>query len=243
MDRRSTGWTSVGFAACFAAAVYLAFRAITPREASLWDLLVRPPIGAAYLDPISWWGWIYAVPAKRAIGLFRLSEFSLRLPALVAGACYLALLPRRPLFVIAGIAPVALGIFSTANGLGLSLALCAAAVRWPRAASVLLGIAVAASPVIAIPLVLAALWKGIEAIERIAIPALVTAFILLILPLSRAAWPQSPPVGSREVDAARTALLPWRGRAVRVKAVPGLLPVVRFYKDRYRERGWTVSSF
>jgi hypothetical protein len=227
------------YAACFVGAVCLAFRPITVPEAMLWDDLVRPPFRDAFLQPSAWTGWIYAMLAKRTIGLFRLSEFSLRLPALMAGACYLALLPRRALLLIAAVLPVALGAFSTAASLSLALALAVAALRLP----LLWGVAVACSPPVMLPLAAASAVRGLRTFEKVAIPAIVIAFLLLIVPLSHAAWPARPPVGSREVATVRTVLSPSRGGNLRVAAVPVLLPVVRFYKDRYRERGWRVSPF
>lgn len=247
MERRSTAWISVISGVAFASAVWLAVtRPATLAEATLWNDLVRPPLRQAFFAQDAWSGWIYAVLAKRAAGLFRLSEFSMRLPALAAGGLYLWILPRRPALLLAAIVPVALGWFSTASGVGLALGFCAAAWRWHRAAPVLLGVAVATCPVLAAPLgLLAVAWavrSGRDTVERIAIPAITTAFILSILPLSHAAAPSPPAVGSREERAVRDAVQPLRGRAARIATNPELTPLVEFYKARYRQRTWEITD-
>lgn len=247
MDRSYSTSIKVIYAVAFAVAAYLAFaRPMTIREAILWDDLIRPPFRTAFFAPDAWSGWVYAVLAKRTIGLFRLSEFTLRLPAVLAAGAYLALLPRRLLFVIVAVVPVALGCFSTAGGVGLALAFCAAAWRWRRAAPLLIGFAVAASPVFALPLaalaVAAAVRGGFAILERVAIPALVFAFILSVLPLSRADGVARPAAGGREVAVVHNALLPIRGRTVRISAPAPVRPLVAFYKARYRERGWEITD-
>lgn len=242
MEQRSTAWIKLAFGAAFALAIYHALRPITPREVALWDDLVRPPIRQSFFSPDAWNGWLYAVVAKRAAGILRLSEFSLRVPALIAGAVYLCLLPRRSRSLPLAIVPVALGWFSSAAGYGVALALCAAAWRWRRPAPLLLGFAIAASPVFAIPLAASALLSGFDAIERVAIPAAVTAFLLLIIPLSHASARAQPGIGGREVASIRDTLLPLRGCPVRLATRPDLLPAVRFYKDRYRQREWLLTG-
>src|SRR5688572_28335758 len=63
-----------------------ATRAIGWDEAALWAHLVRPPLAEAYRSPDAWSGFLYSLAAERAVGILRLSEFSLRLPALLSGA-------------------------------------------------------------------------------------------------------------------------------------------------------------
>ena len=161
-------------AALFAVHVYRA--AATPAtadEAYSYDRYVRPPIRevlAAY-DPGN--HLLYTLLAKRSIGLFRLSEFSLRLPGLLAGSLYLwavwlfarriARPPALALAVAAALAlnPWSLDLYHTAWGYGLpvTLALCAldlmlAAPLPPRnlnLAAVCLGLAVADSPRFLLP--------------------------------------------------------------------------------------------
>jgi hypothetical protein len=225
--------------ALLAVAVWLCLRPLTGAEAVLWNDLVRPPLRTAFFAPDAWSGFLYALLAKRTAGLLRLSEFSLRLPALLAVVAWLALTPKKPWFALL---PLLLGWFTTAEGYGVSLALCAAAWRWRSAAPWLLGLAIAVSPVFAIPLGLYGLTRGISSIERVAIPALVTAFVLLILPLSHAAMPAKSEIGSREELAVRNAVQPLRGRAAVISAPPKSLPLLEFYKARYRQRGWQIES-
>lgn len=238
MERLSTTSSKALFATAFAVAVWFALRPITAAEATLWNDLVRPSLRSAYLMPDAWSDWLYAVLAKRAAGLFRLSEFSLRLPAVLAGVVWLFLLPRKPIWVLAAAVPVALGWFSTATGHGVSLALCAAAWRWRTASPWLLGLAIAISPLFAVLLIPLAVTRGIE---RVAIPALTTAFILLIVPLSHAAWVEKPAIGSREEAAFRNAVQPLRGHVVELSAAPDTIPILEFYKARYRQRGWQIQ--
>jgi len=238
MGRHYTVLIRIAIVAMFGAAVWHCLRPITVNEAVLWNDLVRPPLRTAFFAPDAWSGWMYALLAKRTVGLLRLSEFSLRIPALLAGASCLALTAKRPIYATV---PLLLGWFTTAEGYGVSLALCAAAWRWRSAAPWLLGLAIAVTPVFAIPLGLYAATRGIASIERVAIPALATAFVLLILPLSHAAAPVQSPIGSREELAIRNQLQSLRGRAIVIDAAPETLPVLEFYKARYRQRSWQME--
>ena len=138
--------------------------------------------GAACFTPLA---------AKRTIGLFRLSEFTLRLPALIACAAYLYIIRDAGPVLASRFSspsrPFALGWFSTAtpHSIALVLHFCGAG-PWhdtdePRRA-LYCGLAVAASPVFAMPLAVLAVWQilrnGIPFVERIAIPAVTTAFVL-----------------------------------------------------------------
>jgi hypothetical protein len=165
-------------------ALYLAVtRPISPSEAALWQHLVRPPLREAAKAADAWSGLFYALLAERAVGLFRLSEFSLRLPALLSGAVCAWLVWRTPSFLlaIAYAGGVAMGWFSTAVGHGLALGLWCLAVMTPRFAGWLFGLAVTASPPIA---ALGIIWWKIRDIERVLIPAAATALILLLIPAS-----------------------------------------------------------
>jgi hypothetical protein len=232
MKRLST----VSISLLLGVAIWLALRPVTVAEAVLWNDLVRPQLRGAFFAPDAWSGWMYAVIAKRAIGLIRLSEFSLRIPALLAGVVFLLTLPRRLWAVLAAAVAVGFGWFSTAGGPGLALGFCAAAWRWRSAAPWLLGLAVAAYPPIAIPLLAVALWRGIDAIEHFAVPALVTAFILLIVPLSHA----GPVAAGREEGSVRDAVEPLRGHPMRIATPPATAPLYEFYKARYRQRDWEI---
>src|SRR4051794_23002344 len=116
----------IGAAALFAVVVFLAAtRPATIHEAVLWDHLIRPPVRQAFVAPDAWNGLPYAIAAKRVIGIFRLSEFALRFPAVFAGAVYLFGIARRNrpvLAILFAIPPVLLGWFSTATPHGIALA-------------------------------------------------------------------------------------------------------------------------
>jgi hypothetical protein len=241
MERLFTASTRLVLALGFAVAVYwAAVRPITAAEAILWNDLVRPPLRVAFFAPDAWSGWLYALLAKRTVGLFRLSEFTLRLPALLACGVYLSVLPRRPVSILLAVYPIAVGLFSTGAGHGVALALCACAWRWRSAAPVLVGFAIVASiPVglLAIPLLLR---PGFESIEKVVIPAVVIAFIVLIVPLSHAEAPVKSAVGSREVEAVRERVQRLRDKPVRFSVTPPLAPILAFYKARYRQRSWEI---
>lgn len=177
MEPASTASTKAALlllAALFAVTVYrAATEPATADEAYSYDRFVRPPIGevlAAY-DPGN--HLLYTLLAKRSIGFFRLSEFSLRLPSLLAGALYLWavwLFSRRipgpralSLAMAAALAlnPWTLDLYRSAWGYGLpvALALCALDLMLARPlpprnlnlAAVCLGLAVADSPRFLLP--------------------------------------------------------------------------------------------
>src|ERR1017187_10338273 len=173
--------------AVFAGEAWLAaVRPVTSAEALAYDRFVRPPMRETLHQASRNPDVLYTLLEKRSVGLFRVSEFSIRLPALLAGGWYLwaiwrlcrrsvlvvlfrvsefsirlpALLAggwylwairrlcRRWVLVVAlAAAPLAWQCFSTANGLGLALALAAwaleAAPRKLNRAGVCLGLAVA----------------------------------------------------------------------------------------------------
>ena len=182
---RSLAVLGLGVAAYLAAS-----RPISASEAGLWQHLVRPPLREAVKAPDAWSGLVYAVVAERAVGLFRLSEFSLRLPALLSGVVCAFILWRTGSLLVAGAYAIAVaaGWFSTAIGHGLALALWCMAVTVPRYAGWLFGLALAASPPAAI---LGIIWWRIKDIERVLIPAAATALILLLVPASHFGPPPS----------------------------------------------------
>lgn len=113
----------------------------------------RGASGAASLlvTPGDWSEFLYGLIAKRAAGLFRLSEFSLRLPGIVGCLlfCYaLMRICRSRIWVALAFAlPAALlNWFNLAGGAGLSIGLMAIALAHPGSAGLSLGLAVAACP-------------------------------------------------------------------------------------------------
>jgi hypothetical protein len=186
-----------------AIAIYLAASApIGIAEAALWDHLIRPPLREAYRAPNAWNGFLYSILAERAIGLFRLSTLSLRLPSILAcGFCAWVLWRGlRPLIAVVYVVALAAGWFSSAQGIGVAVAFWSLGVHRPRHAGWLFGLALAASPFVA-PLGL--MYWRIRDIERVVIPAVVTAFIFLIVPSSaarRVEGPDSRPDFYREMN-------------------------------------------
>jgi len=220
--------------AIFAAqAWFAATRPITAAEALVFDRFVRPPLGETLHQPSGNGDVLYTLLEKRSIGLFHVSEFSLRLPALLAGAFYLWLVWRKgryPLLMLAlAAAPLASQCFSTASGLGLALSLAAWAMAGAEdgrlnRAGLFLGLAVAAHFAFlawAIALGGIAVWRILQsnpsrteqsnwrlAVERFLIPAVTVCFMFLVLPLSLA--PDSPSVppelGAGGINSVRTAV-------------------------------------
>jgi hypothetical protein len=243
-------------ASFFAAAVWLAaVRPVSIDEATLWAHLVRPPWRESLVASDAWSGLWFATLAKRAIGLFRLSELTLRLPGVLSCAIYLLILYRmlrRQLWVavLAAGVPVALGWFSAADGSGVALACCSLAWSNSRFAPLWCGLAVAACPLFAIPLGLLAIGssarRGVTFIERKLIPAVVTAFLFLVIPLSHiAASPSEIRIGGREAATVKARLQPLRNLGpdpIRISAAPFVRSMVEFYRARYRQRNWQITD-
>jgi hypothetical protein len=256
MERVYTVLGRVLLASVFAAAVSLAAaRPISIEEATLWAHLVRPPWRESLVASDAWSGLWFATLAKRGIGLFRLSELTLRLPGVLSCAIYLLVLYRklrRQLWVavLAAAVPVALGWFSAADGRGVALACCSLAWLNSRFAPLWCGLAVAAFPLFAIPLGLLAIAmsarRGVPFIERMLIPAVVTAFLFLVIPLSHMAASRSEiRIGGREAATVKARLQPLRDLSpgpVRISAVPSARLLVEFYRARYRRRNWQITD-
>jgi hypothetical protein len=263
LSTRSTKLALAAIAAVFAGEAWLAaVRPITPAEALAYDRFVRPTLRETFHQPSRNPDVLYTLLEKRSVGLFRVSEFSIRLPVLLAGGLYLWAswrLCRRSLLVVPlAVVPLAWQCFSTANGLGLAVALAAWALaavpkklNW---AAVYLGLAVAAHLPFAIPaMILAAIivWRNFRwdrAVEGFLIPALVTSFILLVLPLSLAPdTPSVPPeLTSAEVNGVRAAVEVVRRecgtKPVRVGTSAAVAPVLSFYRSRFRLASWQFSD-
>ena len=263
LSTRSTKLALAAIAAVFAGEAWLAaVRPITPAEALAYDRFVRPTLRETFHQPSRNPDVLYTLLEKRSVGLFRVSEFSIRLPVLLAGGLYLWAswrLCRRSLLVVPlAVVPLAWQCFSTANGLGLAVALAAwALVAVPKKlnwAAVYLGLAVAAHLPFAIPaMILAAIivWRNFRwdrAVEGFLIPALVTSFILLVLPLSLAPdTPSVPPeLTSAEVNGVRAAVEVVRRecgtKPVRVGTSAAVAPVLSFYRSRFRLASWQFSD-
>jgi hypothetical protein len=165
----------------------------------------------------------------------------------------------HPLLVLPlALAPLAWQCFSTANGFGLALAFAAWALdATPKRltwAGVCLGLAVASHLAFAIPAaILAAIivWRNFRwdrAVEGFLIPALVTSFMILVLPLSLARHaPSVPPeLSSAEVNGVRAAVEALRRecgtKPIRVGTSAAVAPVLSFYRSRFRLASWQLSD-
>lgn len=216
MEPSSTMWISrvaaVLLVGLFAVNVYrAATQSITTEEAATFERWVRPPLRDVIPQPYDPNNHILnTVLIKRAVGLFRLSEFSFRLPSLLGGALYLWVayrLSRRLLgtgsLALAGVVllslhPLVLDYLSAARGYGMALAFWMWSLeflldgRRLSLAGVCLGLSPAASlaflwPATALGIALVAARRAsIQIVEQFAIPAVVTGFIILAIPLSHA---------------------------------------------------------
>jgi hypothetical protein len=134
----------------------------------------------------------------------------------------------------------------------VALALLAWAVVWRErpVSAMLVGLAVAAdvafAPAVAAA-ILAAQWghSWNRWLERLVVPAVVTAFVLLAIPLSRV---QGFELRRTPANDARDAAV-WRNfqdlraragdTTARIGADGAIVPYLNFYRDEYRLRNWT----
>jgi hypothetical protein len=272
MEAFSTASTKLALAvllAVFGGEVWLAaVLPVTPAEALAYDRFVRPALRESLHQPSLNRDILYTILEKRSAGLFRVSEFSIRLPALLAGGFYLWALWRLcrvgqtswsvPGMLLLAIAPLAWQCFSTANGLGLALALAVWALesvpKKLNCAGICLGLAVAAHLAFAIPAGLIAAiiawrnWSCSRAVEAFLIPAVVASFIFLVLPLALAPdAPASPPhLTPAEVRGVRAAVEALRKKCgtkpIRVGSSAAVTPVLSFYRSRFRLVSWQLSD-
>jgi hypothetical protein len=249
--------------AIFAVEVYqAATRPIGSGEAYLYDRFVRPSARQVLAQELPDRDVLYALLEKRSVGLFHVSPFAVRIPALLFGMLYLWAiwrLARKLLFVsvIAAILPFAFNWFTRADGTGASVALIACAISLVvdrKAAGVCLGLAVAARLDFAIPAAVAAL--GILAFQRdwndwtnrVLIPAVVMALIVLVLPLSHAhaAAESTPELTASQAANLRSVLKALRASAgtkpIRIAATPEAEPVVNFYRAQERATTWERAT-
>jgi hypothetical protein len=183
MKRASTVSIRIVAALGLAYSLYAArTRPLMLSEAQLWADLIRPTLSESLRAPDAWGGLLYGILAERCVGLLRLSEFALRVPALLAGVCMAWSVWRSTnVFQAAAYAAAtSLGWFSTAQGQGIALALC---LVQPPPSGWRLGLAIAFSPPFAVLLLI---YCRLREIERVVIPAVVTAFVLLLIPATHA---------------------------------------------------------
>lgn len=265
MEATFTAWNKLALgilAAALAANVYrAAVRPISLAEAQEYDRAVRPRLVEVLAEFDTRTDLVYALAAKRTVGLFRVSPFSVRLPDLIAGAFLLWAVCRIAkdasanwvafAAAAAALIPFAMSSFSTAGGYGVALGLLAWAValRGRIIAALLIGLAVVADLAFApaaLAVMAAAKWKRswTDWLDRLVVPAVVTAFVLLAIPLSRV---QALDFRRAAGDPRRDAAV-WREfqdlraragqKMVRIGADAEIVPYLNFYRNEYRLRNW-----
>jgi hypothetical protein len=265
MKRVSTGlnsWLWLPLGALFGVILWQAATLpLTAAEAVAWDKFVRPHLASLFVTPGGWSGLLYALLVKRAVGLFRLSEFTLRLPDVLAGGIYLAAFFRlacsvkiaRHRWWLAPLAilPVFMHYFSFAGGLGIALGFCAMAVSYSRFAGLWFGLALAAAPQFGIFWAILAsgflpLWGFWKGMERVLIPATATAFIFLLIPLSHGGQPLPSAMQASASDFAVRSAVEILHREtgtspVRIATSLSVQAPLSFYRERYQRRNWLID--
>jgi hypothetical protein len=227
---------------------------ISSPEAALYNHLVRVPALDAVVQQDGWSGIVYAVAARRAVNLLKLSEFTLRLPSILAAMLYLWLvyrLSQKHLLALAlAIYPIATGVFVSAGGGGLASALCLGALstaNWSLAGWEL-GLALATAPAwwwMPAGVAVFRLGSSRECLrwaQQVAIPAMAAPFIILLIPLVHAGVSEPAPPGSPSEMKIAMALMRTNagGRGATIGVSPSLMEQALFYKAEYRERAWKV---
>lgn len=230
---------------------------VSPAEAAAWDRVVRPPASSLLVTPGDWSAFLYGLLAKRAAGIFRLSEFSLRFPGILGALLYaysLDRLRRRCFWLVSALTVTAIlfNWFNLAGGTGLAVGLSALALAHPGAAGLWLGLALAACPQIgfvpSIPAALLLTRSGFRTgVDRIVIPAVAIGFVSLILPLSHGGppleRPRVPVDRDRAIRAAALALRNGAGKTpARIWASPSASAQLAFYRASLRQRSWTIGD-
>ena len=82
------------------------------------------------------------------------------------------------------------------------------------------------------------------AVERVALTAIVTGFVLLAIPLSHGSSAPGISLDLPPRDSGARGLLRRISRTtpIRIGAAPEMAPVLEFYKARYRAAGWSIVS-
>jgi hypothetical protein len=201
--------------ALFAMNVYrAATQSITADEAFACGRFVVPPMRDILAQYHAGNHVLYTLLAKMSVAVFRVSEFSLRLPSLLCGGLYLWAayrLARRTfgagaLFLAAvallALNPLVLDHLSAARGYGMALAFWMWALELMlegnlTRSALCLGLSAAANLAFVFPAAALAMtfllalalrreWNWDDLTGRFLIPGAVTAFVLLAIPLNRA---------------------------------------------------------
>jgi hypothetical protein len=259
------------FAAILAVDVYrAATKPVHSVEGYIYDRFVRPSTRQVLAQELPDRDVLYALLERRSVGLFHVSPFSVRLPALLFTVLYLWSiwrLGRRflgtgrlflPVVALASLPPLLFpDYFGSAQGRGAAVALQVCAIQWaltvkPRnlnLSGVCLGLSAAARLEFAIPAAVMALaFLAVDRrwtvwTERILIPALVTALVFLVLPLSHAQSASETP-GDLAVPGPALDLLRLQAgnQGVRIGTSPGIEPILNFYRAQHRLTHWDRAS-
>lgn len=269
LNRVALAAVALVVAAILAVGVYqAATRPIGSGEAYLYDRFVRPTSRQVLASELLDREVLYSLLEKRSVGLFHVSPFAVRLPGILFGVLYLWMVWRlaRWLFgtrwqflaavMVADWLPFWLGWFSRADGWGVALALTGCAVclavegKYLNLIGVCLGLSIAAEMAFAMPATVLALamlgvWRRWnDWTDRVFIPAVVVAWIFLVLPLSHAdaGEVKTPELTAGQAFHLQTALAALRLSAgtghIRIGTIPPVEPIVNFYRAQHRASTW-----
>lgn len=227
----------------------------------LYSMLEKRSVGLFHVSPLS-----VRLPGLLFGIVYLWSVWRLARLLMVAGRLFLLAV------VLAALAPLEWDCFSRANGIGTALALQTCAIWLAlnylkcnpdvsplnlNLSGACLGLSMAARLDFAVSAILlgflflaalAAQRKWADWRDRILIPAMVAAFVFLVLPLSHAhaAEEVTPELTAAEAGPLPSALRMLRARAgtdhVRIAATPPVEPIVNFYRAQYRVITWDRAS-
>ncbi len=236
---------------------YAAIEPCTSAEAVVYQRYASHDFFDLWKSPLDVrFGLVYGVLARFATRLGGVSELTIRIPAILGGLLFwiaLSVFCRKLrgwfallVFLVIAANPWTLRAFSTANGTNLAVGLLATAVLLARSsvgkASVLMGLAVGADALVAIPAIalvaIAAvymktnIWKWVD---ELLLPGLLTGLFLLLPALlvrERPAYAATDDVGTRDFVQSLRKQYHSSG-TVRVATIPPLEPGLLFYRRRY----------
>jgi hypothetical protein len=236
---------------------YAAIEPCTSAEAVVYQRYASRDLLDLWKSPMDVrFGLVYGVLARFATRLGGVSELTIRIPALLGGLLFwiaLSVFCRKlrgwsavlVFFAITG-NPWTFRAFSTASGMGLAVGLLATAVLLARSsvgkASVLMGLAVGADALVAIPAIALGtiattymktnIWK---CVDEFLLPGLLTGLFLLLPALlvrERPAYAATDDLGTRDLVLSLSKEHHSSG-PVRVAASAALEPGLFFYRRRY----------
>jgi hypothetical protein len=236
---------------------YAAIEPCTSAEAVVYQRYASHDLLDLWKSPLDLrLGLVYGVLARFATRLGGVSELTIRVPAILGGVFFwtaLSVLCRKLrgwsavlLFLAIAANPWTFRAFSTASGMGLAVGLLAAAVlvagNNAGKASVLMGLAVGADALVAIPAIalgaIAAayiktnIWKWVD---DFLLPGLLTSSFLLLPALLVRERPVNPATDDKGTRGFVQSIRKQHhsSESVRVAVSPALEPGLYFYRRRY----------